>query len=522
MSGAGRHELLAVLDFGSQYGQLIARRARELGVYAELFAPDTRADALVERGARAAILSGGPDSADAQGARTVDPAVYGAMPVLGICYGAQRMALDLGGQSGRGEEGEFGPVQVALVAPRGPAAAPALLADMRDGATVWMSHRDRVLALPPGFVHLAQTPGAPYAAFADPARRLYGVQFHPEVGHTEGGREVLGRFLREVAGFRGDWSMDRFADEAVDAIQAQVGATARALVALSGGVDSSVAAALAARALGDRLTAIFVDHGLLRMDEGDQVMAAMAALGVAVRRVDAQDRFLGALEGVAEPEAKRRIIGTLFIRVFEEEARREQAGGAGYLVQGTLYPDVVESGTGQSQTIKSHHNVGGLPADLGLSLVEPLRLLFKDEVRRLGRRLGLPDAVVARQPFPGPGLAVRIAGPVTADALTLLREADRVVCDEIERAGLGPSLFQYFAILLAPLRAVGVMGDNRTYGMPVVVRAVASEDGMTADRARLPDAVLGRIASRLGNEVAGVGRVLYDLTTKPPGTIEWE
>jgi GMP synthase (glutamine-hydrolysing) len=466
------------------------------------------------------ILSGGPDSADAQGARRVDPAVYDRLPVLGICYGAQRMALDLGGQSGRGEEGEFGPVPVNRT-PEG-SVPESIVSDLRDGATVWMSHRDRVLALPPGFVHLAATPAAPFAAFAAPERGLYGVQFHPEVAHTEGGRDVLRRFLMESAGFAGDWSMASFADEAVGAIRAQVGDQARALVALSGGVDSSVAAALTARALGTRLTAIFVDHGLLRKDEGDQVMAAMAALGVTVRKVEAQERFLSALDGVSDPEQKRRIIGTLFIRVFEEEARREAEGGARYLVQGTLYPDVVESGTGQSQTIKSHHNVGGLPADLDLSLVEPLRLLFKDEVRALGRRLGLPEGVVSRQPFPGPGLAVRIAGPVTAEALAVLREADRVVCEEIEVAGLAPGLFQYFAILLAPLRAVGVMGDNRTYGMPVVVRAVASEDGMTADRAHLPEAVLGRIASRLGNEVAGVGRVLYDLTTKPPGTIEWE
>ncbi len=517
---ASGHELLAVLDFGSQYGQLIARRARELGVYAELFAPDTSVAALRARGARAVILSGGPDSADAQGARTVDRQVYDALPTLGICYGAQRMALDLGGASGRGEEGEFGPVPITRTAAG--AQPPSLLGAMADGSTVWMSHTDRVHALPPGFVSLAHTPAAPYAAFADPARRLYAVQFHPEVGHTQGGRELLRRFLIDVAGFAGDWSMVGFADEAVTAIRTEVGPERRALVALSGGVDSSVAAALSARALGDRLTAIFVDHGLLRMDEGDQVMTAMTALGVRVRRVDAQTRFLTALDGVADPERKRRIIGTQFVRVFEEESRREAEGGAGVLVQGTLYPDVVESGNGQSQTIKSHHNVGGLPEDLGLELVEPLRLLFKDEVRALGRALGLPEAIVSRQPFPGPGLAVRIAGPVTAEALALLREADRVVCDEIEAAGLAPSLFQYFAVLLAPLRAVGVMGDNRTYGMPVVVRAVVSEDGMTADRARLPDAVLGRIASRLSNEVRGVGRVLYDLTTKPPGTIEWE
>ena len=513
------HELLAVLDFGSQYGQLIARRAREQGVYAELFAPDTSLETLVARGVRALILSGGPDSAAEQGARAVDPAVYTAgLPVLGICYGAQRMALDLGGASGPGTDGEFGPA----VLRRLETAQPGLVADIADGAVVWMSHRDRVTALPDGFVAAASTPGAPLAAFGHAGRRLYGVQFHPEVGHTQGGSALLRRFLRDVAGFRGDWSMDAFADEAVQAIRDQVGGEGRAIVALSGGVDSSVATALAARALGDRLTAIFVDHGLLRLGESDQVMAAMAVLGVRVHRVEASDRFLDALDGVADPERKRRIIGTLFVRIFEEEARREAHGGARFLVQGTLYPDVVESGTGQSQTIKSHHNVGGLPEDLDLALVEPLRWLFKDEVRRLGRHLGLPAAIVGRQPFPGPGLAVRIAGPVTREHLDVLRRADRVVCDEIEAAGLAPSLFQYFAILLAPLRAVGVMGDNRTYGMPVVVRAVASEDGMTADRGALPDAVLGRISSRLSNEVAGVGRVLYDLTTKPPGTIEWE
>ncbi|MCL6596007.1 MAG: glutamine-hydrolyzing GMP synthase [Firmicutes bacterium] len=525
MSGPVRHELLAVLDFGSQYGQLIARRARELGVYAEILPPDTDVETLRRRGARAVILSGGPDSAHAQGARTVDLALYDSgLPVLGICYGAQRMAADLGGVSGPGEEGEFGP---AVLTPA-PGARDLgigdgnLLIDLEPGATVWMSHSDRVEALPPGFVPLASTRGAPLAAFADPVRRLYGVQFHPEVGHTQGGRAVMARFLHDVAGFAGDWTMAAFAQEAVAAIRAQVGERGRAIAALSGGVDSSVAAALAARALGDRLTAIFVDHGLLRLGEADEVMAAMGALGVRVRRVDAAERFLAALEGVGDPERKRRIIGTLFVRVFEEEARRVAEEGAGFLVQGTLYPDVVESGAGRSQTIKTHHNVGGLPEDLGLELVEPLRLLFKDEVRALGRELGLPEAIVSRQPFPGPGLAVRIAGPVTAQGLEILRQADRVVREEIEAAGLAPSLFQYFAVLLAPVRAVGVMGDNRTYGMPVVVRAVASEDGMTADRARLPDDVLGRIATRLTNEVAGVGRVLYDLTTKPPGTIEWE
>lgn len=519
------HELLAVLDFGSQYGQLIARRARELGVYAELFAPDTAAAVLRGRGARAVILSGGPDSAAAQDSRSVDPALYRAgLPVLGICYGAQRMAHDLGGESGPGAQGEFGPatLRLAEAARARDMAHGNLLVDLRDGATVWMSHADRVVRLPPSFSVLASTAGAPIAAFADAGRRLYGVQFHPEVMHTEGGRAVLERFLKDVAGFRADWSMQAFAEEAVAAMRTQVGERSHAIVALSGGVDSSVATALAARALGGRLTAIFVDHGLLRQGESDQVMAAMGALGVQVRRVDASARFLAALEGVADPEQKRKTIGTLFVRVFEQAAREAAEGGAAFLVQGTLYPDVVESGNGQSQTIKSHHNVGGLPPDIALSLVEPLRSLFKDEVRALGRSLGLPETIVARQPFPGPGLAVRVAGPVTSEALEILRRADRVVCDEIEGAGLAQDLFQYFAILLAPLRAVGVMGDNRTYGMPVVVRAVASEDGMTADRGRLPEEVLSRIASRLSNEVAGVGRVLLDLTTKPPGTIEWE
>jgi GMP synthase (glutamine-hydrolysing) len=510
------HERLAVVDFGAQYGQLICRRARELGVFAELVDPAVPLSELQARGVRAVILSGGPDSVLAEGARGVDPALWRSdLPVLGICYGAQLMARDLGGRVAAAPAREFGPARVELTdAGRAcPVTAPLGLA---GGDVVWMSHADRVEAPPPGHALYASTPSAPAAAFGD-GRRI-AVQFHPEVVHTPRGAEVLAAFLHGVAGLSGDWTMASFAREEVRRIRQRVG-DGRAIVALSGGVDSAVAAALAHRALGDRLTAIFVDHGLLRLGEADEVGAAMAGLGVRLVRVEAADRFLSRLAGVTDPEAKRRIVGEQFVRVFEAEARR--LGRVDFLVQGTLYPDVVESGDGRSSRIKSHHNVGGLPADLGLGLVEPLRLLFKDEVRRLARELGLGEAIAARQPFPGPGLAVRVAGEVTAERLDIVRQADAIVRTEVEAAGLAASLFQYFAALL-PVRAVGVMGDRRTYGYAVVVRAVTSEDGMTGDWARLGDDLLARIASRIGNEVEGVGRVLYDLTTKPPGTIEWE
>lgn len=517
------HALVAILDFGSQYGQLIARRVRELGLYSEIFPPDVPAAALRARGARAVILSGGPDSVHQAGSRTVDPAMYaGDLPVLGICYGAQRMAQDLGGRSGPGEQGEFGPARIKRV---GQAAADRdILADLADGATVWMSHADRVLVLPEGFVNLGATDGAPYAAFVHVTRPWAGVQFHPEVAHTEHGRDVLRRFLTGIAGLVPDWELGGWVEDTVAEL-ARAMPDGRAIVALSGGVDSAVAAALTARAIGERLTAVFVDHGLLRLGEADAVMASMARLGVRVRRVDAAGRFLPHLAGVVDPEEKRRRIGRDFGTVLREAAAAEAEGGARYLVQGTLYPDVVESGQGQSAVIKTHHNVGALPADLGLSVVEPLRLLFKDEVRRVGEILGLPPAMVHRQPFPGPGLAVRIAGEVTEERLAVLRACDARVTEELERLQEREGtrfLFQFFAVLLADARSVGVLGDQRLYGYPVVIRAVVSEDAMTARAARLPWEVLERLATRLPNEVPGVTRVLYDLTTKPPGTIEWE
>ena len=524
------HARVGILDFGSQYGQLIARRVREVGLLSEIFPPDASVETLRARGVRAVILSGGPDSAHTAGARRVDPSLYrSGLAVLGICYGAQRMAQDLGGRSGSGEHGEFGPATLTRVVPgrglpdeSGPALR--LLEDLPNCATVWMSHADRVLELPPEFENLASTPGAPLAAFAHRRLPLAAVQFHPEVAHTERGLEILRRFLTDGAGLTPDWELSGWVDDAVQSLW-QAMPEGRAIVALSGGVDSAVAAALAARAVGDRLTAVFVDHGLLRRGEGDSVMESMGRLGVRVRRVDAADRFLPHLRGVTDPEEKRRRIGRDFGEVLRVAAEEEAQGGARYLVQGTLYPDVVESGQGQSAVIKTHHNVGALPEDLGLKVVEPLRLLFKDEVRQVGEILGLPPSMVHRQPFPGPGLAVRIAGEVTPERLHLLRECDARVTEELERMTPEdgePGLFQFFAVLLPEARAVGVLGDQRLYGYPVVLRAVTSEDAMTARAARIPWQVLEHLSVRLPNEVPGVTRVLYDLTTKPPGTIEWE
>lgn len=522
------HALVAILDFGSQYGQLIARRVREIGLLSEIFPPDITLAALQERGTRAVILSGGPDSVHQAGSRTVDPAVYASgLPVLGICYGAQRMAQDLGGRSGPGEQGEFGPAlltrtlggRAGVLATQGRD----LLEDLPPEATVWMSHADRVTVLPAGFEDLASTPGAPHAAFVHTSLPLAAVQFHPEVAHTDKGRDILHRFLIGLAGLSPDWELTGWVEDAVSDLRSAM-PEGRAIVALSGGVDSAVAAALTARAIGERLTAVFVDHGLLRLGESDAVMASMTRLGVHVRRVEAKDRFLSHLEGIVDPEEKRRRIGRDFGEVLRDAAAAEAQGGARYLVQGTLYPDVVESGQGHSAVIKTHHNVGALPKDLGLGVVEPLRRLFKDEVRQVGAILGLPTSMVQRQPFPGPGLAVRIAGEVTPERLDILRQCDARVTEELERCERegGPALFQFFAALLPDARAVGVLGDQRLYGVPVVIRAVSSEDAMTARAARIPWPVLERLAVRLPNEVPGVTRVLYDLTTKPPGTIEWE
>jgi GMP synthase (glutamine-hydrolysing) len=502
---------VVVVDFGAQYNQLIARRIREAEVFCEVVPADTPVAAILAKHPSALVLSGGPASVYEPGAPTVDPALLEAgVPVLGICYGMQIMAHVLGAEVRPAPRREYGRAVLKLTE------SSPLFCDVPDESVVWMSHGDVVVGLPPGFRVLAESPAAPIAAMADPVRRLYGVQFHPEVRHTSYGMAVLKNFLFRIADLRPNWRPADFVEETVAAIARQVGHR-HALVALSGGVDSAVAAALAARALGSRLHAILVDHGLMREGEVEEVRAAFPHLDLEV--VDARAEFLAALAGVSDPEAKRKIIGREFIRAFERAARRRR--GVEVLVQGTVYPDVIESGGGRAATIKSHHNVGGLPDDLQFELVEPLRWLFKDEVRRVGELLGLPPALVWRHPFPGPGLAVRILGPVTEEKLAQVRAADRILRQEVTAAGLDRSLWQVFAVLL-DVRSVGVMGDQRTYGRPIVIRAVESDDGMTADWARLDYDLLDRIARRIVGEVAGVNRVVYDITSKPPGTIEWE
>lgn len=511
------YDTVLVVDFGAQYAQLIARRVREAHVYSEIVPHRITAAEVKKKNPRAIILSGGPKSVHVEGAPVLDPAIYDlGIPIFGICYGHQLIAQQLGGEVSRGGRGEYGR---ALLTRTNETSI--LLRDLPSEYSVWMSHFDFVARMPEGFVSSASTPDAPIAVMENAQRKVWAVQFHPEVVHSEYGQKILERFLIQLAGCTPNWTMDSIIDTQVAAIRAQVG-NARAICGLSGGVDSSVAAALVHKAIGAQLTCVYVDTGLMRKGESEQVVEMFQrSMGIELIHVRAGEKFFDKLTGVVEPEAKRKAIGELFVRIFEENT-----GGvtdAEFLVQGTLYPDVIESGgsDGTASVIKSHHNVGGLPEDMTLKLVEPLRTLFKDEVRKLGSELGLPDEMVWRQPFPGPGLGVRIIGEVTPERVATLQEADAIVREEVRLAGLEREIWQAFAVL-ADIRSVGVMGDERTYGHPIIIRAVTSDDAMTADWARLPYDLLEKMSNRIINEVPGINRVVYDVTSKPPGTIEWE
>ena len=511
------HDTVLVVDFGAQYAQLIARRVREAQVYSEIVPHRITADEVKAKAPAAIILSGGPKSVHVDGAPALDPEIYElGIPILGICYGCQLIAQQLGGVVARGGRGEYGR---ATLSRKGTSLV--LAHDAPETHDVWMSHFDFVSETPTGFVTTASTPDAPHAVIENESQKIYGVQYHPEVVHSSHGQQLLERFLVEVAGCRQDWTMANIVEDQIAAIRAQVGSE-RAICGLSGGVDSSVAAALVHRAIGAQLTCVYVDTGLMRRGESEQVVETFRrSMGIELIHVDAGQRFFDKLQGITEPEAKRKAIGELFVRIFEEHT-----GGitdAKFLVQGTLYPDIVESGgvDGSAAVIKSHHNVGGLPDDMELELCEPLRALFKDEVRKVGIELGLADDIVWRQPFPGPGLGVRIIGEVTPDKVATLQHADEIVRHEVRDAGLEREIWQSFAVL-ADIRSVGVMGDERTYGRPIIIRAVTSDDAMTADWARLPYELLEKMSNRIINEVPGINRVVYDVTSKPPGTIEWE